>query len=60
MNCRRTGDGEWRTTVAQQEPGLPDPAGRALDEVRATRDKVRTRVAALLSDLNSTQVPESG
>ena len=30
---------------------LPDPKGRPLDEVRATRDDIANRVAALLRDL---------
>jgi arsenate reductase len=31
---------------------LEDPAGRPLDEVRATRDDIARRVAALLADLD--------
>jgi arsenate reductase (thioredoxin) len=30
---------------------LPDPAGRPLDEVRAIRDEIATRVRALVEDL---------
>jgi protein-tyrosine-phosphatase len=30
---------------------LPDPKGRSLDEVRALRDDIATRVAALVDDL---------
>ena len=30
---------------------LPDPKGRPVDEVRATRDDIEQRVAALLDDL---------
>jgi arsenate reductase len=32
---------------------LPDPAGRALDEVRAIRDGIADRTAALVSELDS-------
>jgi arsenate reductase (thioredoxin) len=32
---------------------LPDPAGRPLDEVRATRDEIAGRVEALIRQLNS-------
>jgi protein-tyrosine-phosphatase len=32
---------------------LPDPAGRPLDEVRATRDEIARRVEALIRQLNS-------
>jgi arsenate reductase len=31
---------------------LPDPKGRPLDEVRATRDEIARRVAALVSELD--------
>jgi protein-tyrosine-phosphatase len=31
---------------------LPDPKGRPIDEVRATRDEIGTRVIALLADLD--------
>ena len=31
---------------------LPDPKGRPLDEVRATRDDIRARVARLLEELD--------
>jgi arsenate reductase len=31
--------------------GLPDPAGRPLDEVRAIRDDIDSRVRTLLSNL---------
>ena len=31
---------------------LEDPAGRPLDEVRATRDDIARRVAALVADLD--------
>ncbi len=36
---------------------LPDPKGRPLDEVRATRDDIATRVEALVAELNN---PSSG
>ena len=32
---------------------LPDPKGRPLDEVRATRDDIARRVAALVAELDS-------
>ena len=32
---------------------LEDPAGRPLDEVRATRDEIERRVAALVADLDA-------
>jgi arsenate reductase len=32
---------------------LPDPKGRPLDEVRATRDDIARRVAALVADLDA-------
>jgi arsenate reductase (thioredoxin) len=31
---------------------LPDPSGRPLEEVRATRDEIQRRVAALLTELD--------
>ena len=31
---------------------LPDPKGRPLEEVRATRDEIAARVAALVADLD--------
>jgi protein-tyrosine-phosphatase len=31
---------------------LPDPAGRPIDEVRATRDEIRKRVQGLVDELN--------
>jgi arsenate reductase (thioredoxin) len=31
---------------------LPDPKGRPIDEVRATRDEIRRRVTALLAELD--------
>ena len=31
---------------------LPDPAGRPLEEVRATREQIRARVSRLLEELN--------
>ena len=31
---------------------LPDPKGRPLDEVRATRDEIARRVAALVDELD--------
>jgi arsenate reductase (thioredoxin) len=31
---------------------LPDPAGLRLDEVRAIRDDIKTRVASLVKDLD--------
>lgn len=35
---------------------LPDPSGRSLDEVRATRDEIKARVAALIAELDQTAV----
>jgi arsenate reductase (thioredoxin) len=32
---------------------LPDPKGRPVDEVRATRDEIQRRVAALLAELDA-------
>jgi protein-tyrosine-phosphatase len=32
---------------------LPDPKGRPMDEVRATRDEIGRRVAALLAELDA-------
>ena len=32
---------------------LPDPKGRPVDEVRATRDEIERRVAALVGELNA-------
>ncbi|MGO9823584.1 MAG: hypothetical protein ACLPTJ_23380 [Solirubrobacteraceae bacterium] len=32
---------------------LPDPAGRTLDEVRATRDEIATRVSGLVAELDN-------
>jgi protein-tyrosine-phosphatase len=32
---------------------LPDPAGRPVDEVRATREEIRRRVAVLVAELDS-------
>ncbi|MGO9885681.1 MAG: low molecular weight phosphatase family protein [Solirubrobacteraceae bacterium] len=32
---------------------LPDPAGRPLDEVRATRDEIATRVSGLVAELDN-------
>ena len=32
---------------------LPDPKGRPLDEVRATRDEIERRVTALLAELDA-------
>jgi protein-tyrosine-phosphatase len=34
---------------------LPDPKGRALDEVRATRDEISRRVSTLLAELDARQ-----
>ena len=34
---------------------LPDPAGRPLDEVRATRDEIGKRVQALVAELDGAQ-----
>jgi arsenate reductase (thioredoxin) len=31
---------------------LPDPKGRPIDEVRATRDDIARRIAELVSDLD--------
>ena len=33
---------------------LPDPKGRPIDEVRTTRDEIRTRVHDLLAELDAT------
>ena len=33
---------------------LPDPKGRPIEEVRATRDEIRDRVTALIAELDST------
>ena len=32
---------------------LPDPSGRPLEEVRATREEIQERVAALVTELGS-------
>jgi arsenate reductase (thioredoxin) len=34
---------------------LPDPKGRPVDEVRATRDEIRRRVRTLIEDLGNRQ-----
>ena len=34
---------------------LPDPAGRPLDEVRATRDEIDKRVEGLVAELDGAQ-----
>jgi arsenate reductase (thioredoxin) len=39
---------------------LPDPKGRPLDEVRATRDEIERRVAELIEQLNSESGPADG
>ena len=39
---------------------LPDPKGRPLDEVRATRDEIASRVGALVGELDATAAPASG
>ncbi|RKQ91910.1 arsenate reductase [Solirubrobacter pauli] len=36
---------------------LPDPKGRPVDEVRATRDEIQQRVAALLAELDGALSP---
>ena len=36
---------------------LPDPAGRAVDEVRAIRDDIVQRVQALIAELEAAQPP---
>lgn len=36
---------------------LEDPAGRPLDEVRATRDEIDRRVSSLVAELDSSQAP---
>jgi arsenate reductase len=36
---------------------LEDPAGRPLDEVRATRDEIARRVSSLVAELDSSQAP---
>jgi arsenate reductase len=33
---------------------LPDPSGRPIDEVRATRDEIARRVVELVADLDGT------
>jgi protein-tyrosine-phosphatase len=33
---------------------LPDPKGRPIEVVRATRDEIRRRVGALLAELDAT------
>jgi arsenate reductase (thioredoxin) len=33
---------------------LPDPRGRSVDEVRATRDEIQRRVSALVTELDET------
>jgi arsenate reductase len=37
---------------------LPDPKGRPLDEVRATRDLIATKVGGLLEELEGVGVPQ--
>jgi arsenate reductase (thioredoxin) len=37
---------------------LPDPKGRPLDEVRATRNEIANRVQALIGELDARQPPE--
>jgi arsenate reductase (thioredoxin) len=64
----RQADAEWADVVVTMGCGdecpyipgkryldwdLPDPKGRPLDEVRATRDDIDRRVRALLSDLDA-------
>jgi arsenate reductase len=39
---------------------LPDPAGRAVEEVRAIRDKVARRVGELLTELDSAAASPAG
>ena len=38
---------------------LPDPKGRPLDEVRATRDEIRRRVTELVRELDAAAVKEA-
>ena len=38
---------------------LPDPKGRPIDEVRATRDEIARRVHALVSDLDDRRTAET-
>ncbi len=62
------GDAEWADVVVTMGCGdacpyvpgtryvdweLPDPAGRPLEEVRALRDEIERRVAALVHELNA-------
>jgi protein-tyrosine-phosphatase len=42
-----------------QDWELPDPAGRPVDEVRATRDEIQRRVARLVAELDSGS-PDAG
>jgi arsenate reductase len=35
--------------LRREDWALPDPKGRPLEEVRAIRDEIRTRVAALIT-----------
>jgi arsenate reductase (thioredoxin) len=39
---------------------LPDPKGRPLAEVRATRDEIARRVDRLVNELDTRSVPDSG
>ena len=67
-----TADAEWADVVVTMGCGdecpyvpgvryldwdLPDPKGRPLDEVRATRDEIATRVEALIAELDA-ELPE--
>jgi arsenate reductase len=36
---------------------LPDPQGRSLEDVRAIRDDIQRRVTALVTELNSSNLP---
>jgi arsenate reductase len=38
---------------------LPDPSGRPLDEVRATRDEIRKRIEALAAELDGASAQET-
>ena len=65
------GDAEWADIVVTMGCGdscpyipgkryldweLDDPAGRPLEEVRATRDEIERRVSSLLEEIESTRV----
>ena len=37
--------------ISYRDWDLPDPAGQGIDDVRRTRDEIRTRIEALISEL---------